>query len=1623
MRDIPIFVPVVKGNKSELYRVKSFHTTNNDFFINYPDEDSIQKNPGIKKLKEKILTVFNNEIDAQVKIKSQLDEKTKLRIDNNKESITLGVLCSLKELKENYQIKDKWGSITVTGNIDVKASTCLKTVSGISQKFLAVRNYARMHSDEKHTFIYVSNNKYSLGEYEKNITVYHFDENDNLEYIFAEIFDPQFTEEQKILLGENIFARKTRFVETVFFEKIKRNALKVNWNGYFLKAGSETGKTSLTYALCQYLMQIGKVYAPIWISFSSNNFRKDENNFLNDSFNNQKVNKRHEILDSKFRNPQIQENSNVKEIQSIICRTLKIQNNIDTLKENIRSNKYVFIFDNIASNDFEKYFNSFIELIKLLEVVPYILITGKEFLLRDEYQNSCKLTNINIEKLTLYDVENIWLAQLKKNNKINIWEEETPEDRTAFLKVLHRNYAEYPGLIVSTANKLNYYSLHEIYNQIVEATNIPANRRIIHNMENTLVEIDFIDRLVLYAFVELNNGTRVIDYDEIYELIEDKIFYGKRFYSIAQIKRSFSNLIDLQLIKIDTEGKYSISELLEKTLYFPSTKQQDLITTRDSIISPVHKCEMDIVYNKITDFRRDIGHIKTPSTIFGFMVAFSRNTEFLVSFTKKMIGSLETLKKCIESPAYILSCENIIFFNFIMDNELYSNINSINNSGDTALLIACKIKDSLDIVKRLIQCGADFKINNANKQSPLMIAASNNNIEVVNYLLDEHLYTEINETDIFHRTVLMASARNSSSIESIERLIHLGADYTIKDENNYTVLMASAQNMEQIILDYFLDNNLYDDINACDNSRCNVLYYASCSAKNTIIIKRLINKGACYFSNDINFIDSFMGAITNKNQEIFDFYFEKGLYRELNTKFQNNASLLEIITQWSVNEYYLEKILSTYNSIEGADLLHSAALNTDNINILKYILTNHLYSDINRIGKSGTTALWYAAAKNNTEAVRLLIKAGANYNIKETMYSESAIQASLLNENEEVFHYFIDNNLYDDINYADSQGWTLLSYAAEYAVSPEAIAKIISKGADYKLSDEDGLLPFMHSFNNTNPNILKYFLKKHLYEDINKIIVYNNTKDNKPIGFTPLQVAALTVKNIKFLELLLEYGADYRIKGTSGFTLLMASIGNEDIFNYVMELKLYENINDTDVHNQTALTYACAKAKTVNIIRRLIDQGAVDVTKNNDLLLNAIINPNTPEILNYILKNKLYQDINKRGKMGFTPLMFASGSGLFPEIIEELINNGADTKVLLENGRSFLFLAATNKNITILKYILEKNLYKDIDETDNGGMTPLLLTALVGEAVDSIRLLLDYGADYKITTNRNSTLLHLAAWNIKNPDILKFIIDNKLYSNIDEIEDSGATPLCDAVRFGSSIRNVELLIKAGADYKKKFDWGCSLLLLSILNDNVEITLEIINEGKLYSDINENNNDYKRTAINYAGEVCKTPKVIEALINKGADISLNAKDNVSLLHASVFNKNFSVFSYIVENRLFKDIDEETDYGMTALMFAARNGTKKHMDILVHNGANASKREKKYGRNLLMLATFNNIKVFNYVLDNHLFSDINDIDFEGKTVLHYVAGDKDINKYKKLLNYGADENIKDANGMTPKDLLEK
>lgn len=319
-------------------------------------------------------------------------------------------------------------------------------------------------------------------------------------------------------------------------------------------------------------------------------------------------------------------------------------------------------------------------------------------------------------------------------------------------------------------------------------------------------------------------------------------------------------------------------------------------------------------------------------------------------------------------------------------------------------------------------------------------------------------------------------------------------------------------------------------------------------------------------------------------------------------------------------------------------------------------------------------------------------------------------------------------------------------------------------------------------------------------------------------------------------------------------------------------------------------------------------------------------------------------------------------------------------------------------------------------------MTPLLWTAFVGETVDSLQLLLDYGADYKKTTNRNSTLLHMAAWNKKNPHILKFILENKLYSNIDEIDDNGATPLCNAVQFGNSIRNVELLITAGADYKKKFSWGNSLLLCSILNNNVEITLKIINEGKLYSDINENNNDYKRTAINYAGEFCKTPDVIEALINKGADISLNAKDSVSLLHVSVLNKHFSVFSYIVKNKLFKDIDEETDDGMTALMIAAEQGTKKHMELLLYYGANVYKRDKN-GKNLLMHATSNNIKVFNYVLDNQLFSDINDTDFEGKTVLHYVARDKDINKYKKLLKSGADENIKTADGMTSKDLLEK
>ncbi len=140
------------------------------------------------------------------------------------------------------------------------------------------------------------------------------------------------------------------------------------------------------------------------------------------------------------------------------------------------------------------------------------------------------------------------------------------------------------------------------------------------------------------------------------------------------------------------------------------------------------------------------------------------------------------------------------------------------------------------------------------------------------------------------------------------------------------------------------------------------------------------------------------------------------------------------------------------------------------------------------------------------------------------------------------------------------------------------------------------------------------------------------------------------------------------------------------------------------------------------------------------------------------VKNIIEKDpsqINIQDISGWTPLHLASGKGHI-EIVEFLLNHGADIE--LENilGKRPLWLAAKFGRYETIKTLLEHG--AAVNLKDKHGRTPLHDAAMwSGEKV--INLLISYGADVNARDQHQSTPLHQAAM-LNNIEAAKALVEH-----------------------------------------------------------------------------------------------------------------------------------------------------------------------------------------------------------------------------------------------------------------------
>lgn len=553
-----VLVPYSKNNEYKEYIVSAENSKHFDIVLN-PEDARIINIKSFKEEKQKIFNQYLNKKSLKETIPFQIsffpsNQNTEniTQLDENTNSITLGMFVALLQKKDSREFKNNWTSVTITGNIQ-NGGKKLKAIGDIEKKFLAVQEYAKEHKG-KHLFIYVKSldnqNIPTSGTYENNLTVMSFEEDYPVDCFLYDIFEPNFDEIQNESLKKATVNHSWEFIETEKFRQMKKEVLKENWNGYLIAGEGETGKSRTAYELCKYLMAMNICYAPVWYKITP---------VLYKNKNDDDIKKIKQSLKKE-----------IKELNSANTNLLVIDNN-----ERFSINTLINIIESILQDNITRW---------------KIIITS-----RIQNENYLEINKLGIKKISSpefseSEIESLITSIAKTDdnlyNKLTDLDEQTKHN---FIVAIKQNFSFYPGIISVLIPQINNIPVTELIENLNSLSDDVIQNRINYVYQNTIDNLneDEIKFLVEFIFSEhygyIGDDNKILEripiamkfYPEY--LADDSERFTEQQRNILKLgkltaaeKEIRSRLIRLNLLSLKTNDSLSIKSLLEQYILFYS---------------------------------------------------------------------------------------------------------------------------------------------------------------------------------------------------------------------------------------------------------------------------------------------------------------------------------------------------------------------------------------------------------------------------------------------------------------------------------------------------------------------------------------------------------------------------------------------------------------------------------------------------------------------------------------------------------------------------------------------------------------------------------------------------------------------------------------------------------------------------------------------------------------------------------------------------------------------------------------------------------------------------------------------------------------------------------------------
>ncbi|KAJ7392340.1 Ankyrin repeat and KH domain-containing protein 1 [Desmophyllum pertusum] len=287
------------------------------------------------------------------------------------------------------------------------------------------------------------------------------------------------------------------------------------------------------------------------------------------------------------------------------------------------------------------------------------------------------------------------------------------------------------------------------------------------------------------------------------------------------------------------------------------------------------------------------------------------------------------------------------------------------------------------------------------------------------------------------------------------------------------------------------------------------------------------------------------------------------------------------------------------------------------------------------------------------------------------------------------------------------------------------------------------------------------------------------------------------------------------------------------------------------------------------------------------------------------------------------------------------------------NSDTALTLAAAGGHDELVTLLLVKG--SDIEHRDKKGCTPLILAATAGHA-STVEILLDHGADIEAQSDRTKDTALSLACSGGRQEVVELLIAKG--ANFEHRNVSDYTPLSLAAS-GGYVGIIKLLLSHGAEINSRTGskLGISPLMLASMNGHTAAVKLLLDMG---SDINAQIETNRNTALTLA---CFQGRheVVNLLVERKANIEHRAKTGLTPLMEAASGGYVEVGRILLDKGGDVNAPPVPSSRDTALTIAADKGHYKFCDLLLSRGAMVDVKNKKGNSPLWLSANGGHLEV--------------------------------------------------------------